>query len=362
MRKIIFIISLVLLGAPAGFAEDAPRTPAIRAVVDKPKDITSLLFAPQVVLPIELTLRETVESQGEPITLGQISECRGEQQACREAYGIVLGEAPVPGRKITLSRDKISALLALEWPERSISFNGAAEVKISASGQSLTTQQVSLSLEEALADINDKQSKVRLGFTRLTLRGEGRMRPSPCKIIIDEVQDIGTRSLDWVLAKLVGHQNLRARCVYENTEIEDSSFQISAEFHLQLLLPVAKYDLPRGATVASADFAEEWVSIGQGHQGLVKDISGVEGQILARALPVGKPLSRRQLVARPAVVRGQMVKLSLTRGGLLVTGQVKALENGARGAFIDALLTKTKKKLRVRVLDQDNVELALNDP
>lgn len=78
-----------------------------------------------------------------------------------------------------------------------------------------------------------------------------------------------------------------------------------------------------------------------------------------RSLKEGRPVSDREVGKVLVVKKGDMVTLVLNSGNMQITAKAEALTDGAKGDKIEALNTKSKKKVYGTVLDADTIEVTV---
>lgn len=362
------LVILAPLGGSALAVELAPEpmelTPADFGLAPPPpakRPRRSGEFAPQVQVPARFTFKPEIEVREGLVALAAVATCAGDSSICEEAYAVDLGAAPSPGKQLTLTRDRIAAVLRAEWPGVPLELDGAASVRVKAAFDGLEVETVEGRLVERVRELSSAQPDFRIKVDHVSVPKGEKLRPGACRIEFPLLDGLVDRSPDWLARKLVGHQRLEAECVYEGDGQRAHLFTASAHFALERLLPVSRRDLPRGEPVRVDDFELAWTELGKEHAGLVEDVEAARGRRLTRPLKVGRPLLWSQLELPVAVRRGQVVRLSMRRGALDVSGQVKALGNGGYGQVIDAMYMTTRKKLKVRVKDAQTVEYAAND-
>jgi flagella basal body P-ring formation protein FlgA len=85
-----------------------------------------------------------------------------------------------------------------------------------------------------------------------------------------------------------------------------------------------------------------------------RELSGFE---LAQSVSKGRPLTRKDLVERALVKRGQFVDAFAGEGGLSVRMRALALEGGAAGAVIRVKNLDTKKEFYAQVINENQVQV-----
>lgn len=318
-------------------------------------------FAPQVTIPARFTCKSSVEVQGSAIELGAVASCSGDPAICEEAYAIELGSAPDPGKQVSLTRAQITAILRAEWPNSAIEVDGASVVRVKAAFDDLETDSVASRLREALTELEQAHPNFRFTIEQVLVPKNERLRPGQCRVEFPTLVRLPERSPDWLIKHLVGHLRLEAKCLYEDKKTLSHPFIVTAKLALERLLPVARLDLSRGHNIREEDFEPAWVGVSRDHAHAVDEIAAARGRRLTRQVAVGSPVLWSQLELPLAIRRGQIVRLSLQRGALGITGPVKAMANGGYGQMIDAIYLPTKKILKVRVKDTETVEYVAHD-
>jgi flagella basal body P-ring formation protein FlgA len=85
-----------------------------------------------------------------------------------------------------------------------------------------------------------------------------------------------------------------------------------------------------------------------------REVAGFE---LAQSVSKGRPLTRRDLVERPLVKRGQFVDAFAGEGGLSVRMRALAMEGGAAGTVIRVKNLDTKKEFYAQIINENQVQV-----
>ena len=80
---------------------------------------------------------------------------------------------------------------------------------------------------------------------------------------------------------------------------------------------------------------------------LVKDVSGGDEAVSKHA--------RRVFLVK----RGDLVKIKIINGSVILYGRAKALGKGSKGSIVDVQFRPTRKTLKSRVIDRGLVEVHL---
>ena len=93
--------------------------------------------------------------------------------------------------------------------------------------------------------------------------------------------------------------------------------------------------------------------------GSLTEKSQLEGKQAKRTLKEGKIVTDRDVGEQVIVKRGSIVTSVYRSKGLQITAQAEALEDGAKGARIELVNTKSGKKFFAKVLDAQTVEIEI---
>jgi flagella basal body P-ring formation protein FlgA len=85
-----------------------------------------------------------------------------------------------------------------------------------------------------------------------------------------------------------------------------------------------------------------------------REIAGFE---LAQSVSKGRPVTRRDLVERPLVKRGQFVDAFAGEGGFSVRMRALAMEGGAAGTVIRVKNLDTKKEFYAQIINENQVQV-----
>jgi flagellar basal body P-ring formation protein FlgA len=84
---------------------------------------------------------------------------------------------------------------------------------------------------------------------------------------------------------------------------------------------------------------------------------GDHGYMFVCAVPAGRLLTWRDIARKPLVKKGEMVDVSATDGGLMVTMKGLAMENGGRGDTVTIRNPDSRKDFAARVIDENRVQV-----
>ncbi len=110
-------------------------------------------------------------------------------------------------------------------------------------------------------------------------------------------------------------------------------------------VPVLREPVARGQVLTAAHLTSLAVPTNQVFASTVTTADEAVGQVTVRPLLAGVPLNRLQLRVPPAIARGSTVTFVFARGGVELTGQGQALEDGAVGGSIKIANPATRTTL-----------------
>jgi flagella basal body P-ring formation protein FlgA len=137
---------------------------------------------------------------------------------------------------------------------------------------------------------------------------------------------------------------------------EAARLRITAQIDLQMAALVAARDLPRGQILAEGDVAESLVPYAQS-KGALKEASQAVGQTLRVSLRAGSPVRDRDLVKTSLVKKGETVTIIAQSGGLKITALGQARQDGALGQTIAVVNQDSKKTISAKVIGPGMVEV-----
>ena len=124
-------------------------------------------------------------------------------------------------------------------------------------------------------------------------------------------------------------------------------------------VPVLARSIQRGETIRISDLEfikQRRQTIGRN---TITDTSRIVGKTPRRYLQTGKPIRMADLRMPILVARGKLVTLTLKNQHMLITAQVKALENGAIGDVIRVTNTRSRQTVQGVVIGPSQVAMQL---
>jgi len=147
-------------------------------------------------------------------------------------------------------------------------------------------------------------------------------------------------------------------------EDADASQIIQVPFEAWVSVPVATHRIFPNTKLKNEDFKVQSVNVasGMGHEfrGVLADEkTNFDKMESTQSILAGQFVVSNAIRKQPDIRRGEMVKLELMSGDLLLTTQAVAQEPGSVGDDIRVLATKTKKEIMGKIQKDHSVEVDL---
>lgn len=131
---------------------------------------------------------------------------------------------------------------------------------------------------------------------------------------------------------------------------------ISGTIRVSQLTPVTTRLILQGERVQPADIHMALTDVTFARDGVLR-LEDIQGQMVARSLPVGSPIWKTDLQREPAAKRGQIVKALLGAESFEISVNMQAEENGFLGDLIKVKNLDTKKILSGLIVEKGVVKL-----
>lgn len=309
----------------------------------------------QAVEPATFVLKPGPIRVSQTIYLNDIATCKGNTEVCNEAYGVELGDAPTTGKEIILLREKIRISLQAEWPQREIHVSGSSAIKLISNSTYLNEQDVLNQLEPVLKSA-ERDGHFRIAIEKLQIPS-GILAPDPATpFLFPEFSEPMFANKTWVRQHLNGNQRIKIAWNAHVPEESNRPIAIMANLRLSELLPVATRDLIRGEIIREDDVNMAWFDVDRGTRAILEERDAIVGRKIRQKIRAGSPFLTDATESARVITRGQIAQLLIQRGDLNITGKVQTLSSGAPGDIIEAIYPSTKKRLKVRIIDQSTVE------
>lgn len=284
------------------------------------------------------TIRNETTVETSEITLGDVVAGAGAQA------GRFVAAAPAPGERLYLSPVTVST--AAEAAGLALDGTRPSRITVTRAGQPVLEEDLLLILGHELE-------------TRGHMDGNDRLR------LFGSLQD-------WLMATEAHTSDIRVTSlvVDERTNrfraallLPDGGSGIAETLSGQIeawdSVPVLARDITRGDIIREADITWDALPARSLGNRIVTDPSRLSGMTARRSLRAGDALRNTDVEIPKLVEKGDYAVVAVNAGPLTITGEAKALENGAMGDVIRLLNTDSNQTIEARVTGPGRVEIAL---
>ena len=356
MQKLVGFSILSILSLGGGSLSGDPLS--LRGFYDigaYSETLESVAVAPQVKVPVELTLRESSRISKSRIYLIDLLEnCKGFQDICEILKGIDLGETLDPGQSKWISSKSVREIVEDEEVGINLQLISPDRIHIKAAQVKFDTAAIKYSLKKELTSLED-HFNIRIEVHHFRLAHIPLLRSGKFKIVFDFL-DSNVEPLNWFKELHGKPKGLSARLIFEDREQQPVRVSFFTTFELWHEVPVAKRTLLPNQKVHRAEigYAFKPYSVG-----VFETEDEIVGKIIKTRVPAGSVFKQSAVKSRQLVRRGQKVKIYIKKGALTLGGKGKALKDGSFGEVIPVQNEKGKKRLSARVVKQGVVEVEL---
>ena len=300
--------------------------------------------SPAAAITLEFHHQATVE--GAAVTLGDVADCLDGKVICQALLSHAVAKAPEPGGAMALTAMEVGKTIRrLLPPENELELLGAASVVVTRLGQPITADDIFIQIDSYLRGQAGRWPEAEIRFT-----------PSeqPLPFAVPE----GKITWDIIPANpgILGSPRI-AVLIKVDGKVRKN---LSVAGKLEVIAPVAvaKMALDRGAVIDPDQFSIDRRDI-SALDAPVANPTAAAGQLLTRSLKAGEPLTRRAAEPPPVIHRGDVVKMVVRQGELLLTAAGIAQADGAMDQMIRVENSNSKKIVRGQVKGPGIVEVPL---
>ncbi len=125
--------------------------------------------------------------------------------------------------------------------------------------------------------------------------------------------------------------------------------EVAGRLVLQRRVPVLTRRLETGSAIETQDVDYALLPERQLQADVILDVAALEGAELRRVMSAGQPLRSADLRPKRMVVKNELVEILFRQGGLELTTQGRALEDGALGDVVSVLNLQSRTRITGRV-------------
>ena len=283
-------------------------------------------------------LRATAQVDGEGIFLNQVIATP------RDLPQLRLCDAPLFGKSAILKQSEVAELArAAGFNETLTNWSGPALTRISRRARQLSEKETL----QLLTSVLQRQCVKEQGELELRFARPWNPINTPDEPFVIKVLDLPTSGVSSSFILRFEVETAHGEAV--------GSWQASLQAKVWREIWVASSAVKRGESVVSAGLARERRDMLLCHEPLAEFAQDDQSLEFAEAVQTGAPICARLVRARAIVHRGQSVAARVQDGALLITLKVEALEDGAAGQIIRVRNPLSRRDLRGKILDEQNI-------
>lgn len=138
-----------------------------------------------------------------------------------------------------------------------------------------------------------------------------------------------------------------------------ATMQCLMKVHVFDMMVTANKQLIQGKEITADDLRIDEREYKGGNWNYFTDIKQVVGKVPRRGIGQGEIITSANIQNPIIIHSGALINLSGVVKGIRVTTQGKAMENGRVGDFITVMNVVSGKRVRAKVIDENNVEISL---
>ncbi len=285
------------------------------------------LAAPAAADTGAVVLRGSAAIDGDVIRLGDLFDNVGEKA------GTVVTHAPQPGRRIVLDAQWLATVAnahGIAWRP----LGRAERLVVERRSTTIGVDEIAVELRRAL-EIEGVDPGAELQLANRSLQ---------IHLPVDAAPRIEVRDLDY--DRRTGRF---AAAVEISGGAGPQRARVSGRVFSMTEVPVLARAMNRGEVIGEGDI--EWMPLREARlaRGVVTDTDQLVGKELRHPARAGQPLRANDVQAPVVVARNSMVTMILRTGGLSLTAQGRAVEDGSQGAVIRVTNTHSNVTVEAKV-------------
>lgn len=286
-------------------------------------------------LALPITLRPKAVVKDDVIRLGDIFSGLDQAKDSR-----VVSDAPAAGKDVILTADwlqKLALKHAIAWTPAD-------------SG-------VSITVKRAAAEIS--KDEILPALTK-ALRAQGMPEQSdiivfgsgfPMMIPAEAAYTVSFEDVEY------SGKIFRAKIVI-NLENSKQTTEISGKIQPYSILPTVRTNMAAGQIITESDIILKKTPQEGWRRRQATPLADLIGKEVKRGLHAGQTVDESDVRTHVMVAKGKVVTLSFTKGGIMLSAQGKALENGGLGDTVRVMNTQSKTVVQGTVTGPESVVIA----
>lgn len=191
---------------------------------------------------------------------------------------------------------------------------------------------------------------------RLSIKGNLKLsltRPwQPVKL---PAADFAVAITEMPTAGLSGTFFLRVKVSSGREQVGDWQVPLAAQLWQDVWVATSRLD--RGQPLSAALVSVQRVDVLRERNPLISAETDPALLDLVTSVAAGRPLTRRDVVARPVIRKGQVVEVVAQNGMLAISMKALALENGATGEQIRLRNLESRREINGEVINENKVQI-----
>jgi len=275
------------------------------------------------------------------VTLGDLFDNVGDKAS------IAVMRAPAPGQRTGVDGDwlaHVALINGVSWHPRGL----FEEATIERAGVPVSREQVMAALTTALTN--------RGAPAEFQIETDGRQQQLVIPVGANPellVRDLYYNRTD---------QHFTATVAVPQDGVEVARMMVSGKLVSTVQMPVLNRALARGDVIAAADIAYVKMRETEVRANLVTDPGQLVGMTTKQGLRAGQLIQASDLQKPLAVVRGALVTMVLSHGGMQLSAQGRAIDQGSLGEVIRVSNTHSNLTVEATIDGTNHVRVSLGGP
>ena len=294
---------------------------------------------------MEIALQGRVHVRRKVLRLGEVARVRMDGESVRpDLAGLELCPAPLPGKKMTITRVRLLLLLRSQKIKAGdVRFSGAKETVVVRDAQTVTAKQIRRVVRKYLEkEVPRSSGEVEIG--RITV---------PRNLLLP------AGKIAWQVAPpphtaFLGNTPIQ---VILRASGETREVWVNADIRVYVPVVTARHPIARLSEIDANDVTVERRNLAGMHADYFSSIQDIVGTRSRSFIRVGEPIRKNQVEIPPVVRRGDLVTLEVENRLLRILARGKVLENGIPGALVRVQNIASKKEVYGKVIDAGTVRI-----
>lgn len=287
-------------------------------------------------LALPVVLREKAVIKSDKIRLGDLFS-----GLPRDKENRVVADAPSLGKDVVLTADwlkKAAQKHAVNWEPA----DSGVTVEVKRAAREIGKADVLPALVKELKTLGLSDN------AEIALNGKN----FPILAPADSEYDLSFEDIDFSPGAAV----FSAKAVVKTDE-ETQTVDLKGKVQVFVFLPTARHALTAGQIVTESDVFMKKTPQERARRQKNTPLSELVGKEIKRTVRAGQVLDDSDVRIRPMITKGKAVTLSFIKGGIMLSAQGKALENGGLGDTVRVMNTQSKSVVTGTVTSPDTVAI-----